>query len=181
LDSGVLLWWLKSKGYQPATLRVLFPGARKMEVAAARKLARLSGSKENFEVNLPFVPTPKAEAGCYIPQRNLMYYGMAASLAETIGAIKIFGGHIRHDGKVFKDARLPFLKKISKLAGIPFAFPFIRWDKKDIIQAGSKLGVPFEACWSCSRDVRKHCGRCNSCRERQEGFREAGIEDPLNV
>src|SRR3989338_8790490 len=101
LDSGILLWQLKGEGYKIATLTVLFPGRRKMEIRAARKLARLAGAKENHEVFLPFVPPPKADKGCYIPKRNLMYYGMAASLAETIGANQIFGGHIRHDGKVF--------------------------------------------------------------------------------
>ena len=152
-----------------------------MEIRAGRKLVRLAGAKENHEVYLPFVPPPKAEEGCFIPKRNLMYYGMAASLAETVKAKKIFGGHIRHDGAVFADAKKPYLMKISKLAGIPFAFPFIGLDKKDIIKLGSRLNVPFEHCWSCSRDVKKHCRACNSCRERQTGFKEAKVKDPLNV
>lgn len=179
LDSGVLLWQLRAQDYKLATLSVLFPGRRKMELRAARKLAALAGSRENFGVFLPFVRPPKAEEGCFIPQRNLMYYGMAASLAETIGAGRIFGGHIRHDGQIFTDARKPYLMKISRLAGIPFSFPFIGKDKKDIIKIGNRLGVPFEHAWSCSRDGKKHCWKCNSCRERMTGFREAGVEDPL--
>ncbi len=181
LDSGVLLWKLKSEGYVLSTLTVLFPGRRKNEIHAARDLARLAGSKENYEVTIPFIPSPKAEEGCYIPKRNLMYYGMAASLADIIGAQKIFGGHIRHDGAVFKDARKDYLMKISRLAGVPFAFPFIGMEKKDIIKTGSRLKVPFDRCWSCSRDGRKHCWNCNSCRERESGFREAKVKDPLYV
>ena len=150
-----------------------------MEIRAARKLARLAGSRENHEVFLPFVPKPLADKGCYIPKRNLMYYGIAASLADTLGAKKIFGGHIRHDGQVFGDAKRSYLMKISKLAGIPFSFPFIGLGKKDIIRVGSKLGVPFQHCWSCSRDGKKHCWNCKSCREREMGFREAGVKDPL--
>lgn len=181
LDSGILLWRLKSEGYELATLTVLFPGRRKMEIRAARKLASLAGVKENHEVFIPFIPVPKAEEGCYIPKRNLMYYGMAASLAETIGAKKIFGGHIRHDGEVFEDAQKSYLMKISRLAGIPFFFPFINLRKKDIIKIGSNLGIPLEHCWSCSRDGKKHCWACKSCQERERGFREAGVKDPLGV
>ncbi len=181
VDSGVLLFKLKSEGFILSTLTVLFPGRRKNEIRAARKLAKLAGSKENFEVMIPFIPSPKAEEGCYIPKRNLMYYGLAASLAETIHAGKIFGGHIRHDGAVFKDARKDYLMKISRLAGIPFAFPFIRMEKKDIIKIGSRLKVPFESCWSCSRDGKAHCWNCNSCRERETGFREAKVKDPSHV
>jgi len=179
LDSGVLLWRLKSEGATVSTLSLFFPGRRKMEIHSAKKLAALAGLKDNHKVFLPFVPPPKAEKGCYIPKRNLMVYGIAASLAETIGAKKIFGGHIRHDGEVFEDAKKSYLMKISALAGIPFAFPFIGLGKKDIIKIGFQIGVPFEHCWSCSRDGKKHCWDCKSCQEREMGFREAGIEDPL--
>jgi 7-cyano-7-deazaguanine synthase len=39
--------------------------------------------------------------------------------------------------------------------------------------------VPFELTLSCMepKDGR-HCGRCSKCRERRDGFLEAGIKDP---
>lgn len=186
IDSGVLLWWARSRGWKTVVLSFTFPGRRKMELLACRRLAALSGSKENFEVDLSFIDPPKASRGCYIPKRNLMYYGVAASLADKIQADFILGGHIRHDGAVFKDARLPFLRKIEALANVDgrkarFLFPFIGFDKKDIIKLGMKLKFPFTKAWSCSLDRRAPCWKCNSCKERLAGFEEAGLKDPLHV
>ena len=79
-----------------------------------------------------------------------MYYGIASSLAEKIGAAQILGGHIHHDGAVFKDARAGYLRKIESLANVDgkkvrFVFPFIGFAKKDIIKLGAKLKFPFRA------------------------------------
>ena len=128
------------------------------------------------------VEPPKAEAGCYIPKRNLMFYGLAASLADKIGANYILGGHIRRDGDVFKDARLSYLRKVERLANVQgkpvrFLFPFIALAKKDIIKLGAQLNFPFAAAWSCSRDGSKPCWRCHSCKERMTGFAEAGFKN----
>ncbi len=187
IDSGVLLWWAKKRGYKLATLSFQFPGRRRGEIKAVSRLRELSGAAENFDLFLPFVDPPKSEESCYIPQRNLMYYGIAASLAEKIGATLILGGHIRHDGAVFKDAAPAFFAKLQKLIQparnrdlkIALRFPFIGLDKRDIIKTGVKLRVPFAATWSCSKDVSTPCGKCGSCKERSSGFAAAKIEDPF--
>ncbi len=187
VDSAVLLGWAKRQGYRLATLSILFPGRRRGELRAVSRLRKLAGSRENFDVHLPFIDPPQADQSCFIPQRNLMYYGMAASLAEKIGAGLILGGHIRHDGVVFKDAAPGYFARMQKLIlpvrgrgpRITLRFPFINMDKRDIIVLGARLKVPFRATWSCSRDVSYPCGRCGSCRERQSGFAAAGIKDPL--
>ncbi|OGR95034.1 MAG: hypothetical protein A2902_04375 [Elusimicrobia bacterium RIFCSPLOWO2_01_FULL_64_13] len=187
LDSAVCLWWAERKGFRLATLTFTFPGRRARELAATRRLRRLAGSKENYEVHLPFVPPPKAEEACHIPARNLMYYGVAASLAGAVGAGTVVGGHILHDGAVFRDARPEYLAAVEGLArkesragrAVRFVFPFIRADKKNVILAGHRLKTPFAATWSCSRNGMKHCWKCGSCRERISGFAMAGLEDPL--
>lgn len=187
IDSAVTLWWGWKKGWKLATLSFTFPGRRRKELLATRRLRRLAGARENFEVPLSFIDPPRPDRACYIPQRNLMYYGIAASLADKIGADVILGGHIRHDGKVFQDAEKKYLSRIEGLARnnsnggrkVRMIFPFIEFDKKDIIQAGSSLKIPFGATWSCSRDGIVHCWNCNSCRERMSGFDAAGVRDPL--
>lgn len=188
IDSAVLLWWARRQGYRIATLSVLFPGRRQSELNSVSRLRRLSRSRQDFDVFLPFIDPPLAQKSCFIPQRNLMYYGMAASLAEKIGAGLILGGHIRHDGAVFKDATPAFFARLQTLVQSPrnggpkirFKFPFMEMDKRDIITLGSELKVPFAATWSCSRDLTRPCGRCGSCRERSAGFSAAKIKDPLN-
>jgi 7-cyano-7-deazaguanine synthase len=51
--------------------------------------------------------------------------------------------------------------------------------KADVIRRGAALGVPFELTLSCMQPVDgRHCGRCSKCRERRDGFIEAGVHDP---
>jgi 7-cyano-7-deazaguanine synthase len=51
--------------------------------------------------------------------------------------------------------------------------------KAEVIRLGRSLGVPLELTLSCMQAVDgRHCGRCSKCRERMDGFREAGGSDP---
>lgn len=187
IDSSVVLWWVKFKGWNLATLSFYFKGRRKREIEAVQNLRKLIGCKENFDIDLPFLDSPKSEESCYIPKRNLMYYGIAASIAEKIKANFILGGHFQKDGKVFYDARESYLKSLNKLIQrqgkkdvvLSLFFPLIRSSKSEIINLGAKLKVPFQTTWSCSRDGLAHCWQCKSCKEREEGFKLARIKDPL--
>jgi len=50
--------------------------------------------------------------------------------------------------------------------------------KAEVIRRGTELGVPLELTLSCMQpQAGLHCGRCSKCRERRDGFREAGIAD----
>ena len=188
IDSAVLLWWVRQHRWEYSTLSFHFPGRRKGEIRAAGRLRQLSGCKRNFDVKLPFVAPPESNRANYIPQRNLMYYGIAASLAEKIGAGWILGGHIRHDGHVFPDATKRYFKRLERLVrmgkhsrSVRLLFPLIELSKQDVIRLGWKLRLPFESTWSCSRDGKRHCWNCGSCKERRDGFVRAGLKDPLHA
>ena len=51
--------------------------------------------------------------------------------------------------------------------------------KVEIVKKGMELHTPFELTWSCYTENEKACGVCDSCRLRLKGFRENGIEDPI--
>src|SRR3989338_7782241 len=54
--------------------------------------------------------------------------------------------------------------------------PFLQKTKKEVLQIGSHL--PLHLTWSCLSPYKKcHCGRCNKCAERQDGFKVAGLPD----
>jgi 7-cyano-7-deazaguanine synthase len=57
--------------------------------------------------------------------------------------------------------------------------PVIHMSKAEIVRRGVELGVPFELTWSCYQAEERACGRCESCRLRLDGFRAAGVADPV--
>lgn len=157
------------------------------------------GCRENYKFFLSFVSAPRASQSCYIPKRNFIFYSIACSLAEKIKADFVVGAHHSMDGNVFPDAKEKYLRQLNALlqvhpvkscyAGISqkeklfhrvkLLFPFIRMTKEEVLKIGEQLHVPFEYTWSCSKNGKKHCWRCNSCKERREGFKKARVRDPL--
>ena len=55
----------------------------------------------------------------------------------------------------------------------------IHKSKKEIIELGMSLGVPFADTWSCYLGGDSPCQRCDSCRYRSAAFRQLGVEDPV--
>jgi len=60
--------------------------------------------------------------------------------------------------------------------------PLIDLKKSEIIKKGMELGVDYSLTNSCYNPDEKGnpCGRCDSCKLRLKGFKEAGFKDPLN-
>ena len=59
--------------------------------------------------------------------------------------------------------------------------PLVSMSKAEIIQKGVELGVDFSLTHSCYDPAADGvaCGECDSCRLRLEGFRAAGLVDPI--
>jgi 7-cyano-7-deazaguanine synthase len=88
-------------------------------------------------------------------------------------------------GNPFPDATAAFFDAMAQALSLGLATsvkidaPFAALHKADVIRLGQSLGVPFELTLSCMQPVQGlHCGRCSKCRERRDGFAEAGVEDP---
>lgn len=130
----------------------------------------------------------------YVPARNTVFLSIALAAAETVGAHAIYIGVNALDYSGYPDCRPGFLKAFEHVAregtrqgheGIPVEIhaPLLSSTKADIVRRGAELGVPHADTLSCydptgSGEFRVHCGRCDACRLRAKGFREAGIEDP---
>lgn len=121
-----------------------------------------------------------------VPFRNAIMLSIAAGLAESIEAeglvIAAHGG----DHAIYPDCREEFMRalgeamRLGTYAGILLLRPFIQHTKADIAAEGARLGVDLGQTWSCYKGGKTHCGRCGTCVERREAFRDAGLADPTD-
>ena len=130
----------------------------------------------------------------YVPARNTVFLSLALAWAETVGADAIVLGVNAIDYSGYPDCRPEYLAAFERLAalatragveGRPLRVlaPLLRLSKADIIRRGLALGVDYgltHSCYDPFPDGRP-CGRCDSCRLRALGFRDAGAVDPLMV
>ena len=127
----------------------------------------------------------------YVPSRNLIFLSVASGFAETLGAEKIFIGVNSVDYSGYPDCRPEFVDAFNKTiavgtkqgveSGIEVVAPILNMSKKEIVELGMSLGVDYSLTHSCYNPTSDglSCGVCDSCRLRLEGFRQAGVEDPL--
>jgi len=123
----------------------------------------------------------------YVPFRNTHLLSIAVSWAEVIYASKIFIGAVEEDSSGYPDCRKEFYQSFNKLVEvgtkpethIQVVTPLIDMKKSEIVTKGVELGAPLHLTWSCYQNADKSCGVCDSCILRLKGFREAGVEDPI--
>jgi 7-cyano-7-deazaguanine synthase len=206
LDSATTLYYALSKGYDIFCLSFDYGQRHKKELNCARYLASLNNSKwQLVRISFPWkgsslldkrIKLPRSEKraknipNTYVPSRNIIFLSYAVSYAEVIGADKVFIGVNQIDYSGYPDCRSSFLSAFEVAVNkgtkrgvngkkISIISPLLRKNKKDIINMGSKLRVPFQHTWSCYKGERVLCGKCDSCLIREKGFIAAGIKDPL--
>ncbi len=125
----------------------------------------------------------------YVPARNTVLLSLALSLADASGARAVIIGANVLDYSGYPDCRPRYLRAMEaaarlgtragvEAAGIRILAPLIKLDKKAIVRLARRLKAPLSLTWSCYRGGRRPCRRCDSCKLRAKGFREAGCEDP---
>jgi len=154
----------------------------------------LTGSSlTNASLRIPTMPLKKIGQGgipsTYVPGRNTIFLSLAVSLADAVGACAIIIGANALDYSGYPDCRPPFIKAFSVVAkegtkrgsqGKPLKIvaPLLRLDKRGVVRLAQKVGAPLELTWSCYAGKGRPCRVCDSCKLRDKGFREAGLEDP---
>lgn len=66
---------------------------------------------------------------------------------------------------------------VRQLGNNDLIVPFLENIKKEIIEYGVEIGVPYQFTWSCYTNNEKPCGKCPSCKLRASAFKAAGVED----
>jgi 7-cyano-7-deazaguanine synthase len=128
----------------------------------------------------------------YVPARNTIFLSLALAWAEVVGAEAIVIGVNAIDYSGYPDCRPEYLEAFERLASLAtragvsghqvrVVAPLLTKSKADIIRTGLSLGVNYALTHSCYDPLPdgKPCGRCDSCRLREQGFRDAGAVDPL--
>jgi len=121
----------------------------------------------------------------YVPHRNMLFLSIAAAYAESIGADRVFYGAQVQDEYGYWDCTPAFLERINSLLSlnrrrpVTVEAPLLRNSKADNVKLGLSLGVDFGMTWSCYRGETLACGRCPTCVERLNAFKQAGMPDPL--
>ena len=123
----------------------------------------------------------------YVPFRNAHLLSTATSWAEVLGATAIFVGFVEEDGSGYPDCTEAFLRSFETTANLgtrpetrlAFQAPLIHLRKGEIVRRGLELGAPLHLSWSCYQAEDAACGHCDSCTLRLQGFKEAGVADPI--
>ena len=183
--------------YSIRALTFRFHGIARSELQASRRIASVAGVAEHRLVRLPDLKeagdigstTLEGMPPTYIPMRNCIFYALAASYAEEVGANLIVGGHNKDDVESYADSTPAFFNQLGRafLAGsallrsrrLKIVLPLSNKTKAQVVKLASTLGVPLEYTWSCHGEGRVHCWKCPGCQSRVEAFERAGVSDPL--
>ncbi|MBN1622377.1 MAG: 7-cyano-7-deazaguanine synthase QueC [Endomicrobiales bacterium] len=201
LDSSTVLYWAKEQGYKCYCLIFDYNQRHKKELVSAKKLASISGCPYKVvKIKLPWdksslidknkkipVKLPANKKGklptTYIPGRNTIFISFAISYAESIGASAVFIGANAIDYSGYPDCRPKYYNALNRVlrnlgTGLRIRAPLLKLKKSGIIRLGTRLKTPYALTWSCYMGEKTPCGKCDSCKFREKGFREAGIKDP---
>lgn len=207
LDSATVLAIAKAAGFECYTMSFDYGQRHRSELNASLKISKQLGAVEHKIIKLGLdaiggsaltnskltVPELASEGIpiTYVPARNTVFLSLALGFAEVLSAQDIFIGVNAVDYSGYPDCRPAFIEAFEKLAnlatkagveGKPFHIqaPLQNWSKAKIIQQGVQLGVNYALTVSCYQadEEGRACGRCDSCRLRAAGFKQAGIADP---
>jgi len=208
LDSATCLAIARDMGFETYALSFDYGQRHRIELEAAKKLAKSLGAKEHKIVKLSIeelggsaltdkniaVPDYKDSDQIpitYVPARNTVFLSIALGWAEILGVNNIFIGISAVDYSGYPDCRPEFITAFEKLANLAtkagvegnkfkINTPLLELSKAETILTGIKLGVDYALTISCYQADRegRACGKCDSCYFRKIGFQGANIEDP---
>lgn len=207
LDSATSLAIAKKEKYDCYALSVNYHQRHNYELVAAKNIANFFSVKDlkeveidlswlqnsaltNKSLNIPENPSSGIPV-TYVPARNTIMMSLAMAWAESIDCTNIFIGVNAVDYSGYPDCREEYIKSFQNMANlatkkavegdlIKIHTPLINLSKKEIIQKGVELGVDYSLTVSCYQVTSDGlaCGKCDSCRLRKAGFKDAGLPDP---
>ncbi|GLS25431.1 7-cyano-7-deazaguanine synthase QueC [Marinibactrum halimedae] len=207
LDSTTVLAIAKSEGYDCYTMSFDYGQRHRAELEAAAVSSKQLGAIDHKVIALDLraiggsaltdddIDVPEEESTgipvTYVPARNTVFLSIALGWAEVLGANDVFIGVNAVDYSGYPDCRPEFIRAYESMANLAtkagvegnklsIRAPLMEMTKAEIVRVGTDLGVDYSLTISCYQadHLGRACGKCDSCRLRQEGFAQAGLADP---
>lgn len=208
VDSSTLCGYYLEKGYEVAPI-VFNYGSKhnSYENLAADKISKFFGLDKPILLELGFIGmlfksdlllagseipeghyTDQRMSATVVPARNLIFASIVAGYAESIGADAIALGVHGGDHHIYPDCRPPFISALNTAVmlatdgKVRVDTPFLYFSKGDILRKGLSLNsikIPYHMTRTCYKNQEFACGKCGSCVERLEAFKQVGIPDPI--
>lgn len=119
-----------------------------------------------------------------VPNRNATFLMAAVGVAQANGHDVVVTAVHAGDHAVYADCRPAFIAaadraaRLSTDSAVGISAPFAYLSKTEIAAIAATVDAPLQLTWSCYEGGDAHCGRCGTCVERIEAFRDAGLVDP---
>lgn len=138
LDSTTVMAIAKSEGYEIYSLSFHYGQRHSVELAAARKIAKVFGAREHLILDIDLariggsaltedidVPKNREEEAMhreipvtYVPARNTIFLSYALAWAEVLGASDIFTGFNSVDYSGYPDCRPEYVEAFERMANL---------------------------------------------------------------
>ncbi len=203
LDSATVAAIAQSQGYRVIALSFDYGQRHHKELQAAQAIVQALNLDQHFTISLDLAQwggsaltdtqqalpqegvVPNEIPVTYVPGRNTIFISLGLALAEAQGAEAVFLGINAVDYSGYPDCRPEYLDAFQKLAAlsskvgvegrpITLRAPLVTMGKKEIVQQALALNVPINQTWSCYQGGAEQCGRCDSCRIRDEALIAVG-------
>ena len=206
MDSTLSAYMMRDAGYEIIAVHFNYEqNTQKKELECFHNITQALNVANKYVLNLDFfkqlgasaltdssidVPINGIEEGVpvtYVPFRNGIFLSMAAAIAEKECASILSIGVVEEDSSGYPDCREEYIKAMQNAINlgtkeetrIEIKMPLVHLKKSQIVAEALKRNVPLELTWSCYKNEERACGLCDSCRLRLNGFKEAGVSDPI--
>ena len=204
LDSATVAAMAVAEGYTVVALSCHYGQRHYRELEAAAAVAKALGLVKHHQVAVNLgdwggssltdanqaLPTAGVTTAgipsTYVPFRNTVFIAMGLSLAEACGAERLALGVNAVDYSGYPDCRPDYLEQMQRVAQLGSKIgregrapqlwtPLVTMTKADIVRCALELAVPIASTWSCYGGGDQPCGRCDSCRIRDQALLQAGV------
>lgn len=106
----------------------------------------------------------------WVENRNGIFINIAAAYACGKGCSAVVVGFNGEEAGIFPDNSEDYLRRINRSLElgtrnrVRVESPTVSMTKREIVEEGLRLGIPWSFIWSCYEGGEFMCGACQSCR-----------------